>query len=73
MTLPSRLPGLSRKVTDLAWAPRLSPNPVGQALSEAHPQETRRVETVNRRCPALPLPSVRPEREAIHARGEQHM
>jgi hypothetical protein len=35
MTLPSRLPGLSRKVTDLAWAPRLSPNPVGQALSEA--------------------------------------
>jgi hypothetical protein len=39
MTLPSRLPGLSREVTDLAWAPRLSPNPVGQALSEAHTQE----------------------------------
>jgi hypothetical protein len=40
MPLPSRLPGLSRKVTDLAWQPCLGPYPVGQALSEAHTQET---------------------------------
>jgi hypothetical protein len=32
MTLPSRLPGLSRKFTDLAWEPRRGPYPVGQAV-----------------------------------------
>jgi hypothetical protein len=48
MTLPSRLPGLSRKFTDLAWEPRLSPNPVDQAVTEAHNQEPSWVGAVNR-------------------------
>jgi hypothetical protein len=47
MTLPNRLE-IVKEFTDLAWQPRRSPNPVDQAVTEAHNQEMPCAETVNR-------------------------
>jgi hypothetical protein len=84
MPLPSRL-RIVEEYANLAWQPRLGPNPVGQAVSEAviSKRHARTVDPSLTQPCSLPLARPGPGGlrvggvlsglEAIHARGEQHM